>query len=435
MFNRLAGRMISIVDAKAGITRDRLSVICHADDRYFELVDTGGYGIEDLDALGPEVERQIRFALDRADLIIFLVDVQSGITPLDRRVADILRREQVPVLVVANKVDDRVHEYAMHEFESLGLGVPQPISALHGTGISDLLEEVARRLPPSDEQAPAEPIMQMAIVGPRNAGKSTFINTLAGEERVIVSEIPGTTRDAVDVRFQIGNRTFLAIDTAGVRKKGKIRESVDFYSYVRAERSIRRADVILLMVDASQPIAQITKKLAGYITENCKPCVIVINKWDLAVGKADIQDYAEYVEKTMPGLSFAPISLTCAKDAINVQETVKLAYKLFEQASTRVSTGQLNEAIEEIRKAKAPSGAKSKARPRFYYATQIGVRPPTIVLFVNDRQAFGEDYQRFIVNRFRDLLPFAEVPIRLMVRERTRSQEGGKPPGKRPPKA
>jgi len=418
LFNRLAGRRISIVDAQAGVTRDRLSTLCRADDRYFELVDTGGYGIEDVDQLTRQIERQLRYAIAQATLILFLVDAHDAVTALDRRLAQILRAAAKPVLCVANKVDSPSHEPMVHEFAALGFDTPLPVSALTGRGITGLLQVVTGRLPDLEEGGPAEPIMKLAVVGPRNSGKSTFINALAGAERVIVSEIPGTTRDAVDVRFEMDGRTFLAIDTAGVRKKSKLKEPVDFYSFTRAERSIRRADVVLLLIDAALRVGQVTKNLAGYIVENYKPCVIVVNKWDLAVGKADIEDYGEYLAKMFPALRFSPICLTCATDGTNVRETVNTAYTLFQQACYRVPTAKLNEAIEQVRTIRPPSASRPRGHPKFYYATQVAIRPPTIVIFVNDVQAFTAEYQRFIANRFRELLPFAEIPIRLIVRER-----------------
>jgi GTP-binding protein len=418
LFNRLVGRMISIVDDRPGITRDRLSEFCQVDDRYFELVDTGGFGIEELDKLSEQVEKQIKLAIERADLVLFIVDAQAGITPLDSKLANILRTQNRPVMLVANKADNRNLDYQSAVFLKFGLGEPLPISALHGTGKNELFDAVMARLNPEDS-VPPSPIMKLALVGARNVGKSTFINSLAGEDRVIVSELPGTTRDSVDVRFEIDGRTFLAIDTAGVMKKGKIREDVDFYSSVRAERSIRRADVVLLLIDAAERVGQVTKKLAGYINENFKPCVIVINKWDLAQGKADMEDYNEYIEKILPGMPYAPISLTCAQDSTNVRATIKLAESLFQQSKTRVSTGELNRAIEFIRDAKPPSASRKKGYPKFYYATQIDVCPPTIVMFVNDADAFGTEYQRYVINRMRELLPFKEVPIRLIIRQRS----------------
>jgi GTPase len=425
MFNRMAGRMISIVDDRPGITRDRLTTFCQTDQQYFELVDTGGFGIDELDALSEEVEKQISFAIEKANLILFVVDAQAGITALDAKLAEILRKQSCPVVVVANKADNPSLGYDSSIFLRFGFGDPVIFSALHGQGKDFLLDKILKYLP-QNPASPPQPLMKMAIVGARNVGKSTFINALAGEERVIVSEMPGTTRDAIDVRFEIDGKTLLAIDTAGVMKKGKIRENVDFYSSVRAGRSIRRADVVLLLVDAAQPVAHVTKTLAGYITEEFKPCIIVINKWDLAQGKADIEDYRKYVEKVLPGLPFAPICLTCANDGTNILATIRIAEKLFQQAQTRISTSELNKAIEFIRASRPPSASRSKGYPKFYYATQIDTCPPTVVMFVNDAEAFGTEYQRYVMNRMREILPFKEIPIRLLIRASSGKEKSDK---------
>lgn len=418
LFNRMLGKRISIVDDRPGVTRDRLTSFCQAEDTFFELVDTGGFGIEELDHLSKDIERQIAVAIEKASLILFVVDVQSGVTKLDTDLANVLRKAQKTVLLVANKTDNQMLSYQSAEFARLGMGEPISFSALHGKGKSELLEEIAKHLP-SDSVIPPDPVMKVAMVGARNVGKSTFINTLAGEERVIVSELPGTTRDSVDVRFEIGDKTFLAIDTAGVKKKGKIKDNVEFYSFARAERSIRRADVILLMIDATEHLGQVTKKLAGFVFDNFKPCVIVINKWDLVQGQADIEDYQDYLEKTLKSFPFAPISVTCATDGTNIMDTMKVAEALFKQTQIRLSTSRLNRAIEMIRKSKPPSSTRAKGRPRFYYATQIDVAPPTIVMFVNDLESFDYNYKRFVINRMRELLPFKEIPIRVLLRRRT----------------
>ncbi len=421
LFNRLAGRRISIVDDKPGVTRDRLSTICQMEDSFVELVDTGGFGVDELDTLSEHVEKQIKYAIEQANVILFVVDAQAGITAIDKKLADMLRKiNDKPIILIANKADNQNLEYLSAEFNALGLGQPIPISALHGRGKSDLIEKIDNVLPEKVNQ-PAVPEMKLAIVGARNVGKSTFINALAGQERVIVSELAGTTRDAVDVRFNIDGQEFLAIDTAGVKKKSKIKNDIEYYSMNRAEKSIRRADVVLLIIDASVPVGQVTKKLAGYITENYKPCVIVINKWDLAKDKADINDYQKYLEKTLPSLNYAPISLTSAASGTNVKQTIKLAQSLFEQSKVRLTTSQLNKAIEQIRMIKPPSSTRAKGHPKFYYATQIDISPPTIVLFVNDTEAFDQNYQRFIINRMREILPFQEIPIRLIIREHRKS--------------
>jgi GTP-binding protein len=276
-------------------------------------------------------------------------------------------------------------------------------------------------------EAPSQPVMKLAIVGKRNSGKSTFINSLAGEQRVIVSEVPGTTRDSVDVRVELGGRTFMLIDTAGVRKRKKLASDIEFYSLHRAMRSIRRADVVALLIDASVPVSQVDKDLAGQIAEQYKPVVLVVNKWDLAAGRAAGEDYQEYFDKVFPELSFAPISLTSAITGQNVRQTIRLAEQLFKQAQTRVPTHALNEAIQEALQTRAPGHKGGAKSPKLYYASQVDTCPPTIVCFVNDVRAFDQTYQRFLVAQLRQRLPFAEVPLRLFFRPRQRPGEQPSP--------
>jgi len=265
--------------------------------------------------------------------------------------------------------------------------------------------------------------MKIALVGVRNVGKSTFVNALAGQERVIVSEIPGTTRDSVDVRFERDGRTFIAIDTAGIRKKSKLANDIEFYSFVRAQRSVRRADVVLFLIDATRPVGQVEKKLGSYIAENDKPVVLVVNKWDLVRGRAGSDDYGEYLEKVLPELSYAPVTFTTATADRNVQATIDVAQSLFKQASTRVGTGRLNEALRAALRERVPTPKRGVRFPKIYYATQVDVRPPTLVLFVNDPTIIRQDYQRFLLNRMRQLLPFPEVPMRLLFRSHRRDAD------------
>ena len=276
LLNALARQRISIVDARAGVTRDRVSAIVEHDERYFEVMDTGGVGIVDDDQLDAHVEEQIRYAIARADATVFLVDVQDGLTPLDRTVADLLRRLEKPVILAVNKVDDERHEPDAHQFTRLGYGEPLCMSATHGRGRRALLERLIELLGSSAEAAPGEPVMKLAMVGKRNAGKSTLVNTLAGELRVIVSEKPGTTRDAVDVEFEKDGRKFVAIDTAGVRKKRQMQD-IDFYSYTRALRSIRRADVVMHLIDATVEVSEVDLKLARAVLDEYKPVMLVVN--------------------------------------------------------------------------------------------------------------------------------------------------------------
>lgn len=423
LLNRLVGRRISIVDPTPGVTRDRISSPCPLqagveDGDYVELVDTGGMGVDDPDRLTEHIEDQIAYAIREAELILFVVDAREGVLPLDERVAQTLRRRNAEVLLVANKVDSDEMVTDIGDLHRLGFGDPLSVSALQGLGANELLAEIHRRLAGRTTGAEAEPVMKLAVVGKRNAGKSTFVNALAGEDRVIVSETPGTTRDSVDVTVEVDEQRLTIIDTAGVRKKSRSSGDLEYYSRHRSLRSIRRADVVLLMIDASLAISQVDKELAGQIIEQHKPVVLVVNKWDLAAGVAEGQDYAEYFAKKFPELSYAPISLTVASEGANVAETVRLAFELFSQAQTRVPTGQLNEVVQEIMELQQSSAGAQ--RPKVYYASQVETCPPTIVCFVNNMALFDRSYQRFVLNRLRERLPFAEVPIRLVFRQHRR---------------
>jgi GTP-binding protein len=427
LFNALAGQMISIVDPTAGVTRDRVSTILEIDDRYIELVDTGGYGIVDSDALEDHITTQIHTAMSKADLVIFVVDIRDGIMPLDEKIAQLLRKTKLKVVVAANKADTAKLFPQAGEFARLGFGEAVCISALNNMNKRVLMERVLKEVAHMPSETPKQEVMKFALIGKRNAGKSSFINAIVGEERVIVSEVPGTTRDAVDVRFEKDGETFVAIDTAGVRKKSQtVNNDIDFYSYTRATRSIRRADVILFMIDATEHVSQVDKKLANFIAEEYKPCILVVNKWDLAKETADTEDYSDYLTKVMPGLRYAPIAFTTAKDAKNIQSVIDLAKQLFKQASTRISTGRLNKFFEEITNAPVSVPRKKIGFPRIYYATQIETNPITIVLFVNRVELFEENYQRFILNRLREILPIAEVPIRLIIKPKRREEEKDK---------
>ncbi len=420
LLNALLRRRLAIVDPRAGITRDRVSAILEHAGRYFEIVDTGGIGIIDADHLEAHVEAQIRYALERADLILFVVDAQAGVTPLDEHVAGLLRPIERPTLLVANKVDAPRHESDALEFTRLGLGNPICVSAAHGRGRDALLAAIAGRLEGA-AAPPEEPEMKLAIVGKRNAGKSTLVNRLAGEPRMIVSEIPGTTRDAVDVRFERDGRAFVAIDTAGVRKK-KSMTDIDFYSYTRALASIRRADVVALLIDATVPVAEVDLKLAAAILEEHKPVVVVINKWDLVGDRATAEDYDHYLAQVMPFVGYAPVVMISARTGKNVGKLIDVALDLHTQAHTRVPTGQLNAALQEIVQLRGPTPKRGTKPVKLYYATQVAVAPPTIVLFCNDPQRVSEPYRRFIENRLRERLPFAEVPMRLLFRPRRSEQ-------------
>ena len=314
---------------------------------------------------------------------------------------------------VANKADSAKMFTAASEFSSLGFGEFLCISAINNLNKAVLLDTIFDKLVHVETSKPAKPAMKLAIVGKRNVGKSTLLNAMVGSERVIVSETPGTTRDSVDVRFEKDGKTIIAIDTAGIRKKSKMTDSIEFYSYIRATQSICRADVVLFLIDATEPVSQVDKKLAGYIAQEYKSCIIVINKWDLAKKSAVTGDYEQYLTKLLPGLRYAPIAFTTATEAKNVQSVLDLASEIFKQTTRRISTAKLNKAFEAI---KAERLGTARGRPRIYYATQIAKNPITIVMFVNNPKLFDDSFRRFIINRLRELLPIDEVPIRLLAR-------------------
>lgn len=418
LLNSLAGRMISIVEPTAGVTRDRVSAIIQVDERYIELIDTGGYGIVDSDQLESHVQGQIQKALTTADIIVFVVDIRDGLTPLDETIAQLLRKNDLDVILVANKADSPKQRHLGAEFARLGLGEPICISAANHVNRAELVDEIKHRIAALPDEQYRPETMKLALLGKRNAGKSTFINALVGQERVIVSEIPGTTRDAVDVRFERDGKTFIAIDTAGVRKKSSLTGSIEFYSYTRATRSIKRADVILFMIDATLEISQVDKKLAKLIADNYKPCILVVNKWDLAKDRAGPQAYHDYLEKVLPGMKHTPIAFTAANKSLNVEQVLALAFELFQTANSQIPTPELNRAVESLAGDNVGIPKKKHARPKIFYATQVAVNPITLLFFVNRPDLFDANYQRYMTNRLREMLPVDEVPIKLLFRAR-----------------
>jgi GTP-binding protein len=423
LFNWLARRRIAIVDPTAGVTRDRVSNLVTLDGRYVELVDTGGIGIEDVDRLTAKVDQQIQAALEQAAVILFVIDARSGLMPLDEEVARRLRQIKKPVLVVVNKCDTPEMEQQTAEFYKLGWNRLIPVSTQENRGKAHLLAAILGQLPPAEPGAPpAEVELKLAIVGRRNTGKSTFINCLAQEERVIVSEVAGTTRDSIDVRFERDGKVCVAIDTAGVRRKGSIQNDIEFYSIARAERSIRRADVALLFFDPRWRISKVDKQLAEYVLDNHKPAIFVVNKWDLA-GTLRTGKFAEYIRKIFPSLDYVPIAFITATNGKNVSGVLKLAEDLHRQAGARAGTGDLNRVLRQALAEQSPP-LRQNRRPKVYYATQVATHPPTIVLFTNGPELFDNTYQRYLVKTFRDQLPFHEVPLKLYLRNRTREDQG-----------
>lgn len=444
LLNALLRRRVSIVQDMPGVTRDRVSVPYQVGGKWVDLVDTGGYGFDDAQGLTDHIKHQIELAMARADLVLFVVDAHAGLTDVDKTIAKLLREQGIKTAILANKTDGPKYEQGLGEFARLGLGTPIGVSATTGHNLKILPEIIEKNCDLSD--APMEipePEMSVAIVGKRNAGKSTLVNAIAtlfgqAEDRVIVSEVPGTTRDSVDVRFEKDGKTLIVIDTAGVRKKRHmVNDDVEFYSFHRAERSIRRADVIFHLIDASEPISEPDKKLAAYVAEQHKPVILVMNKWDIAQSEAKKQQgekyddgylmekFREYVDAELRGLTFAPIAFITAKESRKISSVLDLARNLFKQSNMRLTTSKLNDAVQAVLREKAPS-APGNRRPKVYYATQTDIAPPTIVMFVNNEKYFDSNYKRFVMNRFRELLPFEDVPIKLFFR----TKEGRTPVGK-----
>lgn len=419
LFNSMVKRRVAIVDPTAGVTRDRVTARVERPFGAFEVVDTGGIGMVDELKLEHEVRRQIDTALALADQILFVVDAKEGLLPADEIIARELRGLGKPIILVANKCDGVSVEREVAPFYRLGLGQPRPVSALERYGVEALVESIIAGLPAAAaEDAAAEQPIRLAIVGKVNSGKSTLVNLLAGEERVIVSDLPGTTRDAVDVPFRRGGRSWVAVDTAGMRKRRVVEGTADYYGQSRAAEAIRRADAVLLLLDATREVSQIDKSIARAVAASARPVVVGVTKWDLAEAAGrSAAEYEPYVRQQLPMFEFAPLAFLSARTGFNVDATLELMASLHEQSGHRAATGPLNRIVEEAARAHLPRVGRGRF-PKLFYATQTGVHPPTIVVFVNDRRMFGDEYARYLANRFRERLPFRAVPLRIVFRDR-----------------
>ena len=503
--NMIAGAKISIVDPTPGVTRDRVSTIVELeppvkfkgdrtgnDDRRkpVEFVDTGGFGAytapgerfdevgADLHTLTNSIEFQIAEAVHGADLVLFVLDAQSGVTPQDMAIATLLREGKLgpqhkqktkknvpevdpdakgtkkttkknakrknaipPIQIIANKTDGPKWEAHAAEAAGLGFGEPIVVSAKNNYMRREFMDRIFDMLPPYKEQRETQADIKIAIVGKRNAGKSTLINTLAGEPRVIVSEIAGTTRDAIDVRFDLdmgktggeegtgGRKSVLAIDTAGVRRGKSFQSMVEHFAFDRVQRSIERADVVLLMIDATEKVSQVDEQVAMLCQKGYKPTIIVVSKWDLAEGQPNKKglpivtgDYEDYLRKELGGLAYAPIAFISGKNGKNVKQTLKLAFDLRDQSAERVTTGKLNRIVRKIMERHAPTDTKG-THAKVLYVAQTWHSPPTITLVVNHPELFRPGFLRFLMNRFREELPFVEVPMRIVVRARRQKED------------
>jgi len=420
LFNRLTGTRASIVEDTPGVTRDRLYAEGEWRGRPFTLIDTGGIEPHTDNEILKFMRAQAEIAIEHADVIIFLTDLQTGVTAADEDVSAMLKRCGKPVVLCVNKVDTPGETPpGVYEFYNLGMGDPIPVSSLHGTGTGDLLDACYDHLPTGWESEEVEDdIIKVAVVGRPNSGKSSLINRILGENRVIVSDIPGTTRDAVDSYFENEHGKFLIIDTAGIRRKSKIELDIEKYSILRALMAMDRADVCIIMLDASEGVTEQDTKVAGFVNEKGKPSIIAVNKWDLIEKDNKTFDIMKTrVAEDLSFMRYAPINFISAKTGQRVDGLLKTCAHMREQSRKRISTGTLNEFLADAVSRVQPPTDRGK-RLKIYYMTQTGVRPPTFVAFCNDIELFHYSYKRYIENRLRETFDFEGTPIRIFVRQR-----------------
>lgn len=418
LFNRIVGARIAIVEGEPGVTRDRIYAQSEWDGRTFTLIDTGGIDLGAEEGFFALARRQAEIAVEEADVVLLVVDVRAGLVPADLEVAEALRRSNKPVLVVANKADDGNLALAASEFFALGLGEPIPVSAEHGRGIADLLDRLVVHLPSVAAEEDAGDDIRIAVIGRPNVGKSLLVNRLVGEERSIVTDVPGTTRDAIDTRIERDGVRFTFIDTAGIRRKNRIQHAVERYSVVRTLRAIDRSDVCLMLLDATELVTEQDKRIAGYAHEAGKAMILVVNKWDLIEKDATtINRYEETIREQLGFLLYAPILFISAKTGQRVQNIFELAAYVADQHALRVPTGRLNEVLHEATFRRQPPTDKGR-RLKIFYATQSGVKPPTFVLFVNEPKLMHYSYLRYIENQLRESFGFVGTPIVFRMRKR-----------------
>lgn len=422
-FNRIAGRRISIVEDTPGVTRDRIYTDVEWLNHKFTLVDTGGIEPRSKDIILEQMRAQSQIAIDTADVILFMVDAREGLTATDYEVGDMLRRTQKPVLLVCNKVDNKRLEDEVYEFYNLGLGSPIPISAEQGLGLGDLLDRVVEHFPETEQQEYDENVVKVAIVGKPNVGKSSLINRILGEERVIISDVPGTTRDAIDTFFTVGDREYVLIDTAGIRKRSRVGEAIERYSVIRSFAAVTRSDVSLLVIDAAEGPTEQDTKIAGHIHEEGKGCIIIVNKWDLVEkDNRTVDEYITSIRTKLAFIDYAPVMFVSAKTGQRVGKILEKVEGIYEKSALRVSTGVLNDVIGEAVLMNQPPSDKGK-RLKIFYATQVSVKPPTFVVFVNSKELMHFSYLRYLENQLREAFDFEGTPIRMIVRER--ADKGG----------
>lgn len=420
LFNKLVGKRLSIVDDTPGVTRDRIYGKCEWLNREFTLIDTGGIEPRTDDTILAQMREQAMLAIDSADCIIFVTDMTTGVTANDTDVANMLMKSGKPVVLAVNK-DDNIGAPPpeFYEFYNLGLGDPISVSAVHGHGTGDLLEAVFKNLPPEEPEEYEENAIKVAVIGKPNVGKSSLVNYLTGEERSIVSDIAGTTRDAIDSEVVRGDDKYIFIDTAGMRRKAKVTENIEHFSVLRALMAVDRADVCVVMIDATVGFTEQDSKVAGYAHDKGKACVIAVNKWDAVPDKTDktMSEFTKKLENDFSFMSYAPFVFISAKTGARVDKLFDLIKIVHEQHNRRISTGVLNDMLSYATSRVQPPSDKGK-RLKVYYMTQASTAPPTFVIFCNSKELFHYSYQRYLENQIRETFGLDKTPIKISIRER-----------------
>ncbi|NLI57622.1 MAG: ribosome biogenesis GTPase Der [Clostridium sp.] len=418
-FNYLAGKRISIVEDTPGVTRDRIYTEVEWRSRVFTLIDTGGIEPYTQDKIMQQMRNQAEIAIETADVIVFLVDFKDGVTPSDKEVASMLRKTNKPVILAVNKVDN-VGEPPpeIYEFYNLGLGEFTAISSIHGLGMGDLLDEIYENFPEEKEEDFDDDTIKVAIIGKPNVGKSSLLNKITGEDRVIVSDVPGTTRDAIDVYVENEKSKFMFIDTAGIRRKSKIQENIEKYSVIRSWTAVERSDVCVIMIDAQEGVTEQDTKIAGYAHDQGKASIIVVNKWDLIDKETGtLEEYTSKIRNKLSFMPYAPVLFISAKTGLRINKLYDLIEYVNDQAALKISTGVLNDILNEAVAMVQPPSDKGR-RLKVYYMTQSSIKPPTFILFINKIELMHYSYQRYLENQLRKSFGFEGTPIKFKLRQK-----------------
>ncbi len=424
-FNKMSGKRIAIVEDTPGVTRDRVYADCEWLNHKFTLIDTGGIDPHSDDPLLRQMRRQAEIAVETCDVILFFVDGKMGLTADDETVADMLRRSGKPVILVVNKIDNIKMMNEIYDFYQLGVGDPIGVSSINMLNLGDLLDEVVSHFPPEEEAEEEKTAVSIAVVGKPNVGKSSLVNRILGEDRVMVSDIAGTTRDAIDTRFKDGDDEYIIIDTAGIRRRRAIEyQSLERFSVVRSFAALDRCDVARLLIDAKEGVSEQDTKIAGYIDEQGKPAVIVVNKWDAIANKetGSTEKFTKEIREKLKFMEYAPVVFISALTGQRVNRILTMVKSVYEQASRRITTGLLNDILTDAQNALQPPATNGR-RLRIYYATQQGTNPPTFVFFINDKELMHFSYERYLENRFRQAFGFEGTPLRFIMHEKEKQEQ------------